>query len=120
MKKLDSVLRESQRMNGALLGPFISLHSHRITSNPPPPLATGIRKAMVPYTFSDGTYVPKGTLMVTPAHAIHRDASIYKNPLEFDGFRFSRIREQPGQEAKHQLVATSNEYVVFGTGKHAW
>ncbi|KAF8252941.1 cytochrome P450 [Wilcoxina mikolae CBS 423.85] len=100
MKKLDSVLRESQRMNGVVL-------------------VTGQRKAMVSHTFSDGTHVPKGTLVFAPAHSLHNDTDIYKNPQEFDGFRFSRIREQPGQQAKHQMVATSSENIGFGTGKHA-
>ncbi|KAF8541340.1 cytochrome P450, partial [Trichophaea hybrida] len=100
MKKLDSVLRESQRMNGLIIG-------------------TGQRKAMVSHTFSDGTHVPKGSFVFAPTHAIHNDPDIYKNPQEFDGFRFSRIREQPGQQTKHQMVATSSEYIVFGTGKHA-
>jgi len=101
MKKLDSVLRESTRLNGSAAG-------------------SGLRKAMVHHTFSDGTYVPKGSWVVSPAREIHSDAKIYENPTEFDGFRFSRIREQQGQEAKHQMVSLSNDYLAFGTGRHAW
>jgi len=100
MKKLDSVLRESQRMNGVAI-------------------ASVMRKAKVPYTLSDLTYLPKGTWVFSPASAIHHSEMNYKNPMEFDGFRFSRIREQPGFEAKYQAVSTSEEYLPFGHGSHA-
>jgi cytochrome P450 len=101
MKKLDSVLRESQRLNGIAL-------------------VAGMRKSLVPHTFSDGTFVPKGTWVAAPAAAVHRDVDVYENAGEFDGFRFARIREQPGQEAKHQMVSITSDYLAFGMGNHAW
>ena len=78
------------------------------------------RKAMVDFTFSDGTLVRKGELVAAPAHALHRDEAFYENPLEFDGFRFANIREEDGEGAKHQMVATSSAYLPFGHGQHAW
>jgi len=101
MKKLDSVLRESQRLNGLAL-------------------FTGLHKAMVPHTFSDGTFVPKGSWVATPATAVHQDADLYENATEFDGFRFSRVREQPDQGTKHQMVSVTGDYLAFGLGRHAW
>ncbi|KAI5816999.1 cytochrome P450 [Pyronema omphalodes] len=100
MKKLDSVLRESQRTSG-------------VTT------LTGMRKAMKNHTFSDGTRVPKGTWVLAPTLAIHGDKDIYKDGLKWEGFRFSKMREQPEQKAKLQMVSGSTEYLAFGTGKHA-
>ncbi|KAH8144434.1 uncharacterized protein LAJ45_11602 [Morchella importuna] len=76
MRKLDSVLRESARMNRTHLG-------------------TVMRKFMVPYTFSDGMEIPKGAWVVGASSTIHR-TNIYEDPDTFDGFRFSRMREEAG------------------------
>lgn len=82
------------------------------------PLVAMMRKAMVPYTFSDGTFVPKGTWLCAPASAIH--TSDYERPFEYDGFRYERLRKEEGQAAKHQMVSTTLDYLSFGHGKHAW
>ena len=87
---------------------------------PCPILVTGIRKTMVPHTFSDGTHVPKGIWVLPATSAIHRDANTYENPNEWDGFRFSRMREQKGQETKHQMVSMTSDNLTFGTGKYGW
>lgn len=100
MRKLDSVLRESQRMNGVVI-------------------ASVTRKARVPYTMCDSTYLPKGTWIFSPASAIHHSEMNYENPMEFNGFRFSRMREQPGFETKYQAASTANDYLPFGHGSHA-
>lgn len=39
---------------------------------------------------------------------------------EFDAFRFSRRREVPGEELKHQLVTAETDYLAFGLGRHVW
>lgn len=79
------------------------------------------RKALVDYTLSDGTFLPKGTNIACNAMSVHHQAANYPNPDEFDGSRFARIREDVEDEsAKNQLVATSNEYLTFGHGRHAW
>ena len=61
-----------------------------------------------------------GTTLMTPLYQIHRDESIYPNPNEFDGFRFSKIRENQGESAKHHASNTSIDYLYFGHGQHAW
>ncbi|CAZ80769.1 unnamed protein product [Tuber melanosporum] len=102
MKKLDSVIRESQRLN-------------TITT------ITMMRKALVPYTFSDGTHLPVGTWVAAPATAIHLSASI-PNPTVFDGFRWERMGAEDqasGKVGKHAAVTTSFEQLAFGHGKHA-
>ncbi|RDX42959.1 cytochrome P450 [Lentinus brumalis] len=100
MWKLDSFLRESQRYNG------ISM-------------TTMTRKAMVDVTLNDGTFIPKGTVLVAAQHPTHHDNSNYADPNVFDAFRFSRLREHEGEGTKHQFVNTSIDYVPFGHGKHA-
>ncbi|CCL98068.1 uncharacterized protein FIBRA_00062 [Fibroporia radiculosa] len=100
MWKLDSFMRESQRVNG-ISG--ISV----------------MRKILQDTTLRDGTYLPKGTLVVAAAHATHLDSEHYKNPNVFDGFRFSDKRTEGKQRIKHQYVNTSAEFVAFGNGKHA-
>ncbi|KAL7271521.1 hypothetical protein RUND412_005713, partial [Rhizina undulata] len=101
MKKLDSALKESQRMNGIA----------RITMT---------RICMKPFQFTGSkTVFPTGTFIGAPTTAIHHEASIYENPLEFDAFRFSKMREREGEGAKHQMVSTTDDFLAFGHGKHA-
>ncbi len=45
------------------------------------------------FTFSDGTHLPQGTFLACAGWAVHHEANIYPNPMEFDGFRFSNMRE---------------------------
>lgn len=79
------------------------------------------RRLMKDHTFSDGSFVPAGTMISVPAAAIHQDPSIYgENATEFDGFRFSKLAEQEGDNAKTLFVTASVDYVAFGHGRHAW
>jgi len=100
MRKLDSLLKESQRFNG--LG-AISL----------------TRKAIKDFTFSDGTRIPKGAFVSATATARHCDNDVYPDGEKFDAFRFSNIRDEDGQGTKNQMVATSSDYLPFGHGRHA-
>jgi cytochrome P450 len=80
------------------------------------------RLVLRPFTLSNGLTIPAGTLVAVPLHAIHRDEEIYPNPEEFDGFRFSKLREKEGgvTATSHQAVSTSTEQLAFGLGRHAW
>ena len=69
---------------------------------------------------NDGTFIPRGTLVVAASGPLHHDESKYADPNVFDPFRFSRMREQEGESTKHQYVNTSLDYVAFGHGRHAW
>ncbi|KAL5531375.1 hypothetical protein ACEPAG_4252 [Sanghuangporus baumii] len=101
MWKLDSFMKESQRMNGINL---VSLN----------------RKVMSDYTLSDGTFLPKGTFLNANLRGLHFDESNYPNPNKFDGFRFSRMRGESLEEsAKHQMANTAADYLAFGHGRHA-
>ncbi|CAL1694068.1 unnamed protein product [Somion occarium] len=100
LRKLDSFMRESQRMNG-ISG--VSL----------------MRKALKDVTMSDGSFIPAGTMIVAPAVATHMDDENYTNPEVFDPWRFSNMRDGDGEGTKHQFVSTSVDYITFGHGKHA-
>ncbi|KAF9225192.1 cytochrome P450 [Gyrodon lividus] len=100
MRKIDSFLKESQRMEG--------IGSLSMT-----------RKAMKDFTFSDGTVVPKGATVSVAARPTHLDNENYDNADMFDPFRFANIRDDEGEGTKHQFVSTNLEYLAFGHGRHA-
>jgi cytochrome P450 len=77
---------------------------------------------MRPFTFSNGITIPAGTLVAAALSAIHTDEEIYPSPDEFDGFRFSKLREQGGDRmgSRHQMGTTSATLMTFGHGRQAW
>jgi cytochrome P450 len=109
MKKLDSFVKESFRMNMASGG--ISI----VQAN----IAMTFRKVMKSFTFSNGVTLPAGATLATAGGAIQYDDAIYPNAKEFRPFRFSELREREGESAKLHSVNTSPEYLVFGHGEHA-
>ncbi|KZT70598.1 cytochrome P450 [Daedalea quercina L-15889] len=101
MWKLDSFLKESQRMNG--------VSGLSIT-----------RFALQDVTLSDGTFIPARTVVSGAMSCTHLDEDNYANAAAFDGFRFSRMREEDERERnKHHYVSTSAKDIGFGHGKHA-
>ena len=77
------------------------------------------RKAMTNVTFSDGTYIPKGTLVMAASGYIQREEETYPEPYEFKPFRF--VPEDPAAAGVSQNLATPRpDYLPFGLGKHAW
>ncbi|OAL27831.1 hypothetical protein AYO20_09684 [Fonsecaea nubica] len=99
--KMDSFIKESARFH-----PFQAGTMDRI--------------AMRDYTLSDGTFVPKGTYMLTPSSAANLDPDVWGPDAEkFDPWRFQRMRQAPGQETLHSMVQTTPNFTFFGHGKHA-
>ncbi|KAF8061617.1 cytochrome P450 [Lyophyllum atratum] len=101
MPKLDSFIKESQRCggNGALVMQ---------------------RKMLKDFTFSDGTFIPKGHTVAVANYAMHHDEENYSDPNTFDGFRFARMRDSDADGyTKHQMVSLGPDYIVFGNGRHA-
>ncbi|KAI0261281.1 cytochrome P450 [Gloeopeniophorella convolvens] len=102
MTKLDSFLRETQRLDG--LGTL------------------GMRRRVLrPFTFSNGITIPAGTDVAVPMAVLHRDAEIHHNAEDFDGFRFAKLRARDGDtvSGNYQSVSTSPEHLSFGYGRHA-
>ncbi|KZT24788.1 cytochrome P450 [Neolentinus lepideus HHB14362 ss-1] len=95
---LDSFLKEVLRFNGAQAW---SLN----------------RIALKDWTFSDGTFIPKGTSIAACATPVHMDETVYPDPQKFDAYRFYRMMEHHDSEVgQHLLVKTSLEYLPFGHG----
>ncbi|KAJ7631832.1 cytochrome P450 [Mycena polygramma] len=92
MIKLDSFMKESARF---VFGGIVAM----------------MRRAEKEFTFSDGTTVPKGTLVAVPVCS--------EDDAAFDPFRFARRREVDGEELKHQMVIPDVDYLAFGLGRHA-
>ncbi|KAJ7882345.1 cytochrome P450 [Mycena olivaceomarginata] len=118
MVKIDSFLRESQRLNG--IG--------AVSNQPCLIIVSTFRKVVSKggFRFSNGTVLPEGSLVCAAAGPIQRNTSIYENAPEFDGFRFARQRAEhaathdPSQEVfKSQMISASENHLPFGTGKHA-
>jgi len=100
MRKVDSFLKESARLN-------------------PLGLMSVGRVALKDFAWSDGTKVPKGTVLAVSTYSAHMDDANHTNPEKFDPFRFSNMRDADGEGTKHQMVATSEDYLPFGLGRHA-
>ncbi|KAF8504637.1 cytochrome P450 [Russula emetica] len=120
MYKIDSFLRETQRLDGLGAGSVCSLQlpSQLLM---PVLLVVLVRLALRPFTFSNGITVPAGTVVAAPLSAIHTDGDIYPSPSEFDGFRFAKLRERDGggMTSRHQMGTTSTTHAPFGHGRHA-
>ncbi|KAJ6558751.1 cytochrome P450 [Mycena vulgaris] len=111
MHKIDSFIRESQRLTGS---GAIAMSRKVVAKDG--------------FTFSDGTNIPYGSFMSVPGTAIHYDPDNYENAETFDGFRFSRLREQRAGHGdpndgtgifNRHMVSTAQDHVVFGHGRHA-
>ncbi|KAJ7902538.1 cytochrome P450 [Mycena olivaceomarginata] len=111
MHKIDSFLRESQRLN-----------------NNGPITLPRIVVAKDGFTFSDGTTIPHGSFLSVAA-TVHFDPANYDRADVFDGFRFSRMREEfegvgndhPGERIgvfNRQMVSTAHDHLPFGHGCH--
>lgn len=78
---------------------------------------------MEDFTFSDGTFIPKGSFIFTPSAAVHQDEEYYENAHFFKPWRFVDIlgdeADDGGINVKHQMSTTSKEYLAFGHGRHA-
>lgn len=102
MKLLDSVMRESQRIN-----PFNVMRMQRVT--------------LKPMRFSDGVEVPAGVDLAVPSILPMRDPEVYSDPARFDPYRFAHLRsgeaEDPlgyGNKDVYQFISVARENM----GKH--
>ncbi|KIM62311.1 hypothetical protein SCLCIDRAFT_119679, partial [Scleroderma citrinum Foug A] len=96
LKLLDSFFKESMR-------------THAIGSMEFP------MKAVKPFTLSDGTYIPEGSI-ITSSFAVHFDEEYYENPYTFDGFRFAKNSDA---RVYNEMTKSSTAFMAFGHGRHA-
>jgi len=124
MHKIDSFLRETQRIDGLSNSSLASFRIVPITNHSYPfsPVVM-VRLVLRPFTFSNGVTIPAGNLVSIPSRAAHADERIFENPNEFDGFRFANLRKSEGGDitgSRCQAVSVSSENLTFGLGRHAW
>jgi cytochrome P450 len=100
LKKLDSFMKESQRVN-------------------PPSLLSYHRVMVEGHTMADGLMLPKGSHISMPVNAIQNDPDVTANPELFDGFRYYKLRQREGERHLHQFVTTQPTNLNFGHGKYA-
>ncbi|KAL7625074.1 hypothetical protein AAE478_004288 [Parahypoxylon ruwenzoriense] len=127
MEKLDSVMRESQRINS-----FVTVATSR----------TVVKKDGI--DTPSGVHIPRGTIVCAPSYPVFHDPAVYPEPEVFKPFRFAEKRsataaaaagEKEGeqgeksssssssssyvQRARQAFATTSPEYTAFGHGRHA-
>ncbi|KAH0592036.1 hypothetical protein MHUMG1_10247 [Metarhizium humberi] len=100
MYKVDSFIKETQRMN-------------------PLDASALARLALRDYTFSNGLHIPKGSAIFTPNAPLFQDERFYPDPQRFDGFRFSKMRHDPKLVSSCDLTSTNERSMHFGIGRHA-
>lgn len=98
MKKMDSFMRESQRLS--------------------PPTLLGFNAIVrQPLTLHDGTILPEGAHIQMATYAIGVDPERVPNADKFDGLRQYNNRRRPGESNWHQFTTTSENNLHFGHGK---
>ncbi|KAK7225222.1 hypothetical protein V2G26_013225 [Clonostachys chloroleuca] len=90
LRKMDSVMRESQRLS--------------------PPSVIGMKRVFVrAHTFADGTHVPAGAYACMAIHAIENDESHTPDADRFDGLRSFRTWEE---EREKQMAGKSKASAI--------
>ena len=83
------------------------------------PFSVSQRTAVNDYTFSDGTMIPRGTMVAVALDSIHLNEKNYPDPLTFDPWRFFKLREQDTTGKRFDMIATGLDLLAFGYGRHA-
>lgn len=77
--------------------------------------------ALQDFALSDGTILPKGTLVAAPLRAMHYDDENYADANTFQPWRFYRESDESDGEVNAQsMTTTTPTYLSFGHGKTAW
>lgn len=111
MEKLDSVFRESARLNTLI--------------------AVGLRRRVMAkegFTTSAGVHIPCGNFCAVHNLGVVHDPNVYKDPDVFHPFRFVGLRHDIDtghhnndhvQSARLTFAATGTDYLAFGNGRQA-
>lgn len=108
MEKLDSLVRESLRLNMAS--------------------TFGVPRLVIGkggFITSSGVHVPRGNIVAVPGKNIAREEDFYPEADTYKPFRFSDMRGASNQDveyvkrARQAAATTSPEFLPFGHGRHA-
>ena len=121
LDKLDSFIRETQRMSPLSAGEAIPpLYTPGVrTHHRPCTLVSIQRLAVDDFTFSNGVHIPKGTLIHCPVSAIEADPILYSEPEVFKPWRFVPDASKPEQPRK-EMTTIGPDFLPFGYGRGAW
>lgn len=97
LRRLDSFIKESQRVNGSS---FLGFD----------------RKVMSRIELSDGTVILPGSTIAMPSGPMAQDQSYYNDPLTFDGDRFYRVTAKENEGAQQ----SENDYTGIEPGNLSW
>ena len=64
---------------------------------------------------SDGKVIPAGTQICTTSYAVSRDPQFVPHQ-DFDGFRYYKLRQQPGESQQYHFSTTDKNHLHFGAG----
>lgn len=99
LRKMDSVLKESQRLF-------------------PVSLVTCTRVCISDFTLPTGQLLPKGTHIGVATVCASVDPVNFEDPLTFDGLRFYKLRQLEENKNGFQYVSTAVNQLDFGLGDH--
>jgi cytochrome P450 len=84
-------------------------------------LVTMARKALKPFTFADGTHVPKDNWICAPQQVINLNETNYSSPSTFDPFRFVPSPTASAEEIHASRFTTpSYNYLYWSGPKRPW
>lgn len=109
LTKMDSFMRESQRLNPNTIGMRIwGVEVSEIT----PHAVTPLRLTVEPLTLSTGQTIPAGVPIGCFSMSLNESSELHESPENFDGYRFEKLHQEPGG------TVTSGT-LDFGLGIHA-
>ncbi|KAI0975796.1 cytochrome P450 [Xylaria arbuscula] len=100
LPKLDSVMRESSRVN---MFSYLTL----------------FRKVLKPIKLSVGPELPVGALICVDANTLTSSRERWTNPERFEPMRFLRLRGKAGEENQHQFISLGPDAPGWGDGLQA-
>ena len=121
LKKMDSVMRETFRMNPFALCTCMSVfNSQRYRSaNALGYVVSLYRVTRQPIKLSKGPTIPAGTILCVDSHHINASPTLFPSPEKYDPHRFLKKRSLTGAENRHQFVSTGPEDPNWGDGNQA-
>lgn len=117
LQRLDSFLKESQRLNQSTFRKQATLQCYVLFSKVIIYVVGFDRKVMSPIKLSDGrTVLPPGASIAIPGGPMSRDSMFYKNPQRFDGLRFYRPEDDGGGRSTN----AQTDYTGIEPGNLSW